>query len=117
MRSVRLYKNTLKTFLDNKEEIAPNKPVWVRFYIYLTDSGKVRTEIFLDFYSKKTGEKVVNEGGFYHEFDVDLICDSATNNVLNIDEDYKRVGIGLVKFWDGNISPQIVFDEFKIDPK
>lgn len=125
LRSVKLYKNrscsanwygkeveTEHKYLPRGEVILPGQQASASLLVFLTVGGKLRTELHIKFMSPKLGEKIVDDL-FYYEFDVGPDCDSET--VPNIDFDYERIGIGLMRSsYEAAELPRVEFNEFRI---
>jgi hypothetical protein len=125
LRSVKLYKNksctanwygkevdTENKYLPIGEAILPGQPTSSSLLVFLTADGKLRTELHIGFISPKSGEKVVDDL-FYYEFNVGSACDSET--VPNIDLDYERIGVGLMRSsYEVAEPPRVKFNEFRI---
>lgn len=108
LNSVKLYKNiegctafknarpveTATKYLSAGEKIKTKELVYASMLVFLTESGKLRTELHLKFTSSRTERTVEANDLFYYEFDVGWKCDQ--NTVLNIENDYERIGVGLM---------------------
>lgn len=125
LRSVKLYKNrnctanwygkevdTENKYLPMGEKILPGQLTNVSLLVFLTADGKLRTELHIRFTSPKSGEKEVDDL-FYYEFNVGPVCDSET--VPNINLDYDRIGVGLMRSsYEIAEPPRVRFNEFRV---
>lgn len=124
LRSVRLYKNTkgckafqgsLMVDTHNKYlltgEIVPKLKTTISMLVFNTKAGKLRTELHI----AQNGKDPINDNErFYYEFDVGLKCND--NTLLNIDSDFERIGIGLMKSYpEGDERPRVTFESFRIN--
>lgn len=108
LNSVKLYKNlegctafkyavpveTKSKYLPNGLKLPVEQPIQASMLVFLTESGKLRTELHLEFISEN-GQRTLIDDEFHYEFDVSWKCDEKT--VLNINNDTQRIGIGLMR--------------------
>ncbi|MBL7158942.1 hypothetical protein ISS85_00495 [Candidatus Microgenomates bacterium] len=129
MRSVRLFKNsegcramkrvkkikTKEEYLPDHDKIMPEQPVLITFSVFPTKSGKLKTQIDLEYISAITKEEVTVNGRFYYEFDMSWNCDE--NTVLDINTDTYRIGVGLQRSsLENREIPKIGLEKFRIKP-